>query len=74
MSQMKTEGSESTGRIMTINEAADLLSMCRDTVLKLVQLGDIPASNIAPRGAKKAAWRILEDELMAWFQSRKNRK
>lgn len=45
--------------VMSTSKAAELLQCSHDTVLRLIQLGDLPATRLTPTGR----WRIREQDL-----------
>lgn len=45
--------------IMSTSKAAEMLQCSHDTVLRLIQLGTLPASRLTPTGR----WRIRQQDL-----------
>ena len=49
-------------RLLTIQEAADRLRLCRRTVLRLIERKEIPAFKVGHQ------WRFRESEIAKWLQ------
>ena len=58
--------------VYTPQEAAGVLSMTKDRVTELCRSGEIPASNVG-KGESRKRWRITEDDLITFLESRKTR-
>ena len=56
------------GRILSAREAAALLHIDRIVILKLLDIGEIPAIRVGNR------WKIDEDQLTEWFRSKSKRE
>jgi excisionase family DNA binding protein len=57
----------------TIQEAAKVLACDDETILAQINLGELPAVNIARRlQSKRPTWRIAEGELGRWLLKRGN--
>jgi excisionase family DNA binding protein len=52
-------------RLMTIQEAADMLRLCRRTVLSLIERKEMPAFKVGHQ------WRLCESELTKWLEGLK---
>lgn len=57
---------------MTVAEAAKELHLSRQRVTRLIEVGDLPAVNVALPGSPRKTWRIDKDELRRWMTSRSN--
>ncbi len=53
---------------MTLEEVADYLQVSKDTIYRLVQRGEIPASKISN------LWRFKREEVDAWMKNTRNCK
>eukprot|EP00741_Cyanophora_paradoxa_P011980 tig00020572_g11576.t1 len=61
------------GIALTLDEAAERLGIHRDTLFRLVQSGEVPASRRRLGGRGRPAWRVRPDDLLA-FQERRGRE
>lgn len=57
---------------LTVNEVAELLHVCRQTVARWIREGKLPASDLAP-GEIRAMWRISREDLYRFVEQRKLR-
>lgn len=57
--------------MLTINQTADQLSLCRDHVYRLIQQGSLAAYNIAT-GDQRPTWRIRQADIDAFLSGRRN--
>ena len=53
---------------MTLEEIAQYLKVSKDSIYRLAQKGEIPASKIGN------LWRFKKDEVDEWMKNRRNRK
>ena len=53
---------------MTLEEIAQYLKVSKDSIYRLAQKGEIPASKIGN------LWRFKREEIDAWMKNRMNRK
>jgi len=49
-------------RLLTIQEAADMLQVCRRTVLRMAKSKEMPAFKLGGQ------WRVRESELTKWLE------
>lgn len=55
-------------RLLSATEAASILGIRKDTVLKMLDAGEIPAVRLGNR------WKIDEDQMHEWFTSKSLRE
>ena len=56
---------------VTVREFAEAVGISYPNVLRRIYSGDIPAVNVSE---SHTSWRIFEDDLAAWFATRRNRR
>jgi excisionase family DNA binding protein len=57
---------------MTVAQVAEELNLDRSSVIRLIEIGDIPATDVAPTGSVRKTWRIDEADLRDWLARRRN--
>ena len=57
--------------MLTLNEVCERLRMSRKTVIKLIAAGDLEATRHSGRGIGAGEYRITEEALGAYLESRK---
>lgn len=57
--------------MLTLNEVCERLRMSRKTVIKLIVSGDLEATRHPGRGIGAGEYRITEEALAAYLESRK---
>lgn len=58
-----------TGRILTLDEVADLVQLSTRTVRRAILAGDLEASQLTPR---RGGWRVYETAVAQWMERRSN--
>jgi excisionase family DNA binding protein len=61
--------SQNQSQVLTVVAAAELLSVSKETVRKLIEAGDIVAANVGSPGKRKS-YRILQCELIKFLRSK----
>jgi excisionase family DNA binding protein len=56
-------------KLLTINQAAEVLILSRWTVSEMIENGSLPAI-IVKKGRRKTIWRISEQALQKWLETR----
>jgi excisionase family DNA binding protein len=56
-------------KLLTINQAAEILELSRWTVSEMIETGSLPAI-VLKTGKRKKIWRISEQALQKWIETR----
>jgi len=59
-------------RCYSVDDAAALLGLSPDTTRLLIASGELAASNVAARGARKARWRVTAADIAEFLGRRRN--
>jgi excisionase family DNA binding protein len=59
-----------SGRILTLDEVAELVQLSTRTIYRAILAGDLEASQLTQR---RGGWRVYESALADWMRKRSNR-
>ena len=65
-----TEPAATSGRILTLDEVAELVQLSTRTIYRAILAGDLEASQLTQR---RGGWRVYESALDEWMLKRSNR-
>jgi excisionase family DNA binding protein len=65
----KAQTAANAMKLLTINQAAEILVLSRWTVSEMIESGSLPAF-IVKTGKRKKIWRIREQALQKWIDTR----
>lgn len=63
-----------TDRLLTIDQAAELLQVSAKTVRRAIERGELAAVHVGEPDAKVKTWRIRAGDLEAWVERRTTRQ